>query len=39
MSKGRAATCLKSLFLKEGPNDVFHIVDAESFAPIQAQTA
>ena len=39
MSKGRAAACSKSLFLKEGPNDVFHIVDAESFVPIQAQTA
>ena len=36
MSKRRAAACLKSLFLREGPNDVFHIVDAESFVPIQA---
>jgi len=39
MSKGRAAACLKCLFLKEGPNDVFHIVGAEPFVPVQAQTA
>jgi hypothetical protein len=38
MSKGRAVACLKSLFLKEGPNDVFHIVDAESKAAIYAST-
>jgi hypothetical protein len=39
MSKGRAEAYLKSLFLKEGPNDVFHIVGAEPFVPIQAQKA
>jgi len=39
MSKRRAAACLKSLFPKEGPNNVFHVVDAESFVPIQAQKA
>jgi len=34
MSKGLAAACLKSFSLKEGPNDVFHIVGTESFVPI-----
>jgi hypothetical protein len=29
MSKGRAAACLSLSSPKEGPNDVFHIVDAE----------